>query len=178
MTSKISKFLSRRSFFASTGAAALTLGTAANARVTPGADSDYVYEVQHTSEEWQSMLSAEEYVVMREGYTENPKTGTMWQEDRDGTYHCRGCDLHVYSANNKVILDKGWVFFYHGEADSIMMAADGVPPEYGGMGGGDKVLTEAHCRRCGSHLGHILVIKRKLTHCINSYSLTFKPKTA
>ena len=174
MTSKISKFLSRRSFFASTGAAALTLGSAAKARVAPGTNSDYEYEVVRTEEEWLSMLTDEEFVIMREGYTEAQRTGTMWEETRDGTYHCKGCDLHVYSANTKVVLDKGWVFFYYGEPDAILMNVDGTPAEYGGMANSEKLLTEVHCRRCGSHLGHFLIIKRKMTHCINSQSLNFK----
>ena len=119
------------------------------------------------------MLTAEEFVIMREGYTEIPKTGSMWQETRDGTYHCKGCELHLYSSNTKVILDKGWVFFFHGEPDAVLMNIDGVPPQYDGLSDGEKLLTEVHCRRCGSHMEHLLIINGKMTHCINASSLDF-----
>ncbi len=179
MTSKLSNFLTRRSFFASSGAAALTLGSAAHARVAPGTNSDFVYEVQRTEEEWLSMLTDEEFVIMREGFTEKPKTGTMWEETREGTYSCKGCDLHLYNSQHKVVLDKGWVFFYHSQPDAVMTNIDGKPAEYGGqMSDGSELLIEVHCRRCGSHQGHLVFIKGNITHCINSQALTFNPTTA
>ena len=48
---------------------------------------------------------------------------------------------------------------------------------YSMSGAGGKVMIEAHCRRCGSHLGHILTVDGKLVHCINGASLAFTPAT-
>ena len=43
----------------------------------------------------------------------------------------------------------------------------------------DPLLSlEVHCRRCASHLGHILYVENKLVHCINGTSLNFSPEAA
>jgi len=39
--------------------------------------------------------------------------------------------------------------------------------------GGPANMIEVHCRRCGSHLGHILLVDDEVLHCINGRSLTF-----
>lgn len=170
--------LSRRMFFASTGAAALTAAGAASARVAPGENSDFVYEVTRTEDEWVQLLGDEGFVIMREGYTEAPKSSPLWEETRPGTYHCRGCDLHVYDSPWKTVLEKGWVFFLQSVPDALMMNIDGPTPEYGSMAEGLNATTEVHCRRCGSHLGHLLIVEGKMRHCINGQALTFTEKAA
>ena len=32
---------------------------------------------------------------------------------------------------------------------------------------------ETHCRRCGSHMGHIVLVGSRQLHCINGASLNF-----
>jgi peptide-methionine (R)-S-oxide reductase len=39
-------------------------------------------------------------------------------------------------------------------------------------------MIEAHCRRCGSHLGHVLYVEDRLLHCINGTALEFRPSEA
>ena len=178
MTRSIPHDLTRRGFFASTGAAALTVASApspASASVAAGSSSDYKYEVERTIDEWYTQLGEQSYAIMREGFTEARKSSPLWEETRAGTYHCKGCDLHNYDARLKVVLDKGWVFFDHSEPDSVLTAIDGPVPEYGAMSE-DTALTEVHCRRCGGHLGHVLIIGGGILHCINGASLEFKPK--
>lgn len=114
---------------------------------------------------------------MREGLTEAPKSSPLWDETKPGSYHCKGCDLYNYDARLKVVLEKGWVFFEHSQPDSVLTAIDGPVPEYGAMSE-DAALTEVHCRRCGSHLGHLLIVAGGMKHCINGASLDFKPAEA
>jgi peptide-methionine (R)-S-oxide reductase len=38
---------------------------------------------------------------------------------------------------------------------------------------GPGAMVEVHCRRCASHLGHIVLAEGKLVHCINGTALTF-----
>ncbi|SLN56087.1 bifunctional methionine sulfoxide reductase B/A protein [Pseudoruegeria aquimaris] len=73
------------------------------------------------------------------------------------------------------MLEKGWVFFRHGIANAILMGVDW--PEGSDMTPEQAALAavEAHCRRCGGHLGHIVMIENQLLHCINGASLTLTP---
>ncbi|WP_298261474.1 peptide-methionine (R)-S-oxide reductase [uncultured Litoreibacter sp.] len=178
MTHANGNSLTRRGFFASTGAAALTVAsTPVVASVEAGSASNFKFEINRTVDEWLTQLGEQSYAIMREGFTEAPKSSPLWEETRAGTYHCKGCDLHNYSANQKVVLEKGWVFFYHAEPDSVLMAIDGAVPEYGAMSE-DAALIELHCRRCAGHLGHLVIIAGGMKHCINGASLDFKPTAA
>jgi len=135
-------------------------------------EDDYQYEVNYTGEQWKERLSEEEFRIMRLGGTEKRKSSPLWEETRDGVYNCKGCDLEVYDSEYKVVLNKGWVFFKHSQPDAVLTKIDFVT-SYGGSEK-KRTTTEAHCRRCGSHLGHILYVNRQILHCINGTSLNFK----
>jgi peptide-methionine (R)-S-oxide reductase len=171
--------LSRRTFLAATGATGLALGTVrrASSEALPAAPeaAPFTYEIQRSEAEWRAMLSEDEYGILREGGTEFPRTSDLWNETRDGAYGCRGCNLHVYSSNWKAPVDKGWVFFAHAEPDTVLMGIDGPEERYGMDPNGPGNLIEVHCRRCGSHLGHVLLVEGKVLHCINGTALTFQP---
>lgn len=64
--------INRRAFIASGGAAALASPT--SARVAAGENIDYAYEVTRTEAEWLERLTDEEFVIMREGFTEARKS--------------------------------------------------------------------------------------------------------
>ena len=169
--------LSRRRFFAASSAAALTAASSAKAS-TAVAPSGMTYEITRTDAEWREMLSEYEYAILREGKTEKPKTSELWEATAEGSYHCRGCELKVFEGQWKTVLDKGWVFFYHAVPDSVLMGIDGEVAEYGSMSAGYAALTEIHCRRCASHLGHFLIVEKIQTHCINGTALTFQAASA
>ena len=139
------------------------------------AESDYPFEVRHTEDEWRAMLDDEEtYGVLRLANTEWPKSTDLWREAHDGEYHCRGCDLPVYEGRWFEPLDKGWVFFHHAMPHSVMFSVDGPVRQYGMDPEAElrTALTEVHCRRCGSHLGHHLLVAGQYLHCINGTALT------
>jgi peptide-methionine (R)-S-oxide reductase len=168
--------ISRRHMLAGTGAAALTVASV-KASTAPAA-SGYTYEITRTEAEWREMLSDYEYAILREGKTEKPKTSPLWEETAEGSYHCRGCELKVFEGRWKTNLEKGWVFFFHAEPDSVLMGIDGQVAEYGSMSAGYAAMTEIHCRRCASHLGHFLIVEDLQRHCINGTALTFQPTSA
>jgi peptide-methionine (R)-S-oxide reductase len=178
----------RRAFLGATagaGALALAGGRAAagggQAAYDAGEDS-FAYEVQLGEEEWRERLTEEEFVVLRNRFTEIPKTSDLWDNTAEGIYCCRGCGLPLYDSVWKVELDIGYAFFRMGRENALLMGIDGEPP-YGdtSMATEDSPfgpLIETRCRRCGSHMGHILLVRGDVLHCINGTALTFEPATA
>lgn len=169
----------RRQFFQASAVMAGSFGVAGVtiAAETGSADA-FRYEVVRTPEEWKTLLSSHhgdrDYRLLRLGETEEPKSSLLWDEDRDGTYHCKGCQLQVYSSDWKVPLDKGWAFFRHGVPNALLMGVDwegGAGPD---MGLDVLSSIEVHCRRCGSHMGHVLLVEGSILHCINGSGMLFR----
>ena len=114
------------------------------------------------------MLSALEYRVMREEGTERAGSSPLDKLWDAGTYHCRGCDLPLYSSKAKFDSGTGWPSFWQSLPGAVATRED------------RKFFmrrTEVHCRRCGSHLGHIFDDGPPPTgkrHCLNGVSLVFR----
>lgn len=168
------KTTTRRAFLATTGLAAAAAvaprqGTAGTASQTDG----FTFEITRTEAEWRARLSDEEFRIMRRGGTELPGSSELWTETRPGNYFCKGCDLLLYRGAWREPVDKGWVFFRHSEPNTVLTGVDGPVAEYGMDPYTDLTMIEVHCRRCASHLGHILLVEDMILHCINGNSLTF-----
>ncbi|MBV0911625.1 peptide-methionine (R)-S-oxide reductase MsrB [Anianabacter salinae] len=162
--------MNRRGFL---GTAAAGLAGLAGSRAAYAAtDADYV-TVRRTEAEWRAMLTDDEYAVLRNEDTERAYTSPLNDEKREGTFHCKGCDLPLYPSNTKYDSGTGWPSFW--------APLDGDPVRTKR----DFVLliprTEVHCRRCGGHLGHIFNDGPQPTgerHCLNGLALTFEPASA
>lgn len=161
--------VSRRAVLGST---ALLLPGAAAARYVSAADG-FAYEVTRTEAEWLGLLGEDGFRILRQGFTETPKSDPHWDSTAPGLYACRGCELPIYDARWKVVLDIGWLFFSHSEANAVLTGVDW--PDGAEMTTAVQSLAaiEVHCRRCGSHLGHIVHAQNKLLHCVNGASLSF-----
>lgn len=157
-----------RRYFLSTALAGSTLALAP--RIATAAIAEGPFEVTRTDAEWRAMLSDLEYHVMREGGTEEAGTSPLDDEERDGIFACRGCDQPLYSSDAKYDSGTGWPSF-----------TEPLPGAIGTMDDRRMVFfvrTEAHCSRCGSHLGHIFEDGPEPTgqrHCLNGASLVFVP---
>ncbi len=172
--------LKRRAFLGASAVSALAIasGQKAIANTTTGADDTFSYEISRTEDEWRAMLSKDEYDVLRKASTELPKTSPLWDNVANGTYSCRGCELTLYDSVWKVEVLMGWAFFSQSRENTVMMGIDGEPPDAYPPDSRFGAIIESHCRRCGSHLGHILTVEGKTLHCINGTSLQFTASTA
>ncbi len=155
--------MQRREFLASAGAlsAANFLGTSALAATGN-------FEVQRTDAEWRALLTKIEYKVMRRDGTERSGSSPLDKNYASGVYNCRGCDLSVYPSETKFDSGTGWPSFWQSLPDAVRTQDDRFLL---------RVRTEVHCRRCGSHLGHIFDDGPDPTgkrHCLNGVSLVFK----
>jgi peptide-methionine (R)-S-oxide reductase len=124
-------------------------------------------EIQKTDAEWREELTPEQYQVLREAGTERAFTGRYWDCHDDGVYRCAGCGAELFEATTKFESGSGWPSFTEPKvADAIELRED---TSYG------MRRTEAVCKRCGGHLGHVFDDgprdKGGLRYCINSCSL-------
>lgn len=167
---------SRRQFLTSAAGAGLAGATLRGAHA--GAiQGGFAYEVVRSESEWRSMLTDAEYKILREGETEEKFSSPLVKNEEAGEYCCRGCELKIYDQEWQVYPDKGWVFFRHSDPNAVLTSVDGNP-YISGVDVREYTLIEVHCRRCGSHFGHVLTVDGETLHCVNGTSLQFHPASA
>ena len=128
------------------------------------------FPVTKTDEEWQKILTPEQYAVLREHATERPGSCALLREHRPGTFSCAGCGNPLFVADRKFESGTGWPSFFSPLSGAI---GETVDTTFG------MTRTEVHCNQCGGHLGHVFPDgppPTGLRYCINGVALDFKPR--
>ncbi len=114
-------------------------------------------------------LSEKERRILLDGGTEAPFSGAYVDNHDSGAYHCVRCGALLFSSEAKFDSGSGWPAFSNpavAETVGLRMDPDGL-------------RTEAFCRTCGGHLGHVFDDGPKerggKRYCINSICLDFDP---
>jgi peptide-methionine (R)-S-oxide reductase len=126
-------------------------------------------KVQKSEKEWRTVLSPEQFRILRGKETEWAGTGKYNKFSEDGVYQCAGCGTPLYKSTTKFNSGCGWTAFFEGLPGAITETREGD-----GMG------IEITCTACGGHLGHTFRGEGFPTptderHCVNSISLKFTP---
>ncbi|HEU4994492.1 MAG TPA: peptide-methionine (R)-S-oxide reductase MsrB [Gemmatimonadaceae bacterium] len=127
--------------------------------------------IKKSKAEWQKQLTPEQYHVTREKGTERAFTGKYWDNKKPGVYRCIGCGEPLFESDTKFESGTGWPSFTKPMNEAAVETED--DRSYG------MRRTEVHCKKCGSHLGHVFDDGPGPTgqrFCINSCSLDFEEK--
>jgi len=129
------------------------------------------YKVTKTTAQWQTLLTNEQYDVLRKAGTERPYSSSLNDIKEQGTLICAACNAPVYKNEHKFDSGTGWPSYDRAIEGQVERDVD-YKVGY--------ARTELKCATCGSHLGHEFNDGPRNTtgqrHCINGVALDFVPK--
>ena len=125
--------------------------------------------IEKSEEQWQSLLSREQYYVTRQRGTEPAYSSDMCGLFEPGLYSCVCCDTLLFDASEKFESGSGWPSFTQPVEDNVIAyIKDGTH----GMS-----RVETICNTCDAHLGHVFPdgpAPSGLRYCMNAIALKKK----
>ena len=134
-----------------------------------GTETEEVFQVQKTEDEWKQRLDPQQYAVLRKHGTERAGTSPLNAEKRAGIFVCAGCDKDLFDTETKFESGTGWPSFWEPLAGAVATTEDRTF---------FMTRVEVHCADCGGHLGHVFPDGPRPTgqrYCMNGVSMKFKP---
>jgi peptide-methionine (R)-S-oxide reductase len=138
--------------------------------ITNAGTTEADFEINKSEQEWRRILTPAQFEVLRQHGTEYPGSSSLLHEHRKGIFVCAACDLPVFASDTKFESGTGWPSFWAPIDGAIGTSEDSSH----GM-----LRTEVHCRRCGSHLGHVFDDGPPPTgkrYCMNGIAMKFQAK--
>ena len=129
-----------------------------------------IFPVQKSEEEWRKELDPAQFHVLRKHGTERAGTSPLNNEHRAGTFVCAGCGEPLFPSDTKFESGTGWPSFYDAMPGKVATSTDRSF---------FMTRTEAHCAKCGGHLGHVFPDGPQPTgqrYCMNGAAMKFEEK--
>jgi peptide-methionine (R)-S-oxide reductase len=127
-----------------------------------------IKKVIKTDAEWKSLLTPEQYKVLRQEGTEYAFSSPLNEIHDKGIFQCAGCGLPVFSSAQKFDSGTGWPSFWAPiKKENVIEDVDRTL----GM-----TRTKVSCAQCDGHLGHVFDDGPRptgLRYCMNGVALKF-----
>jgi peptide-methionine (R)-S-oxide reductase len=127
------------------------------------------FAITKPEEEWRTILTPEQYRVLRKHGTEPAFSSSLDKQYQEGTFVCAGCGQALFTSDTKFNSGTGWPSFFQPIEGAIATTVDR-----------SFFMTriEVHCSNCGGHLGHVFDDGPAPTgkrYCMNGVAMNFVP---
>lgn len=136
-------------------------------------DGEKKTKITKSDDEWEKMLTPQQYNVTRLHATERPFSHPYNDSKKKGLYACICCNEPLFASDDKFDSGTGWPSFHSPVSDAALSEHE------------DRKLfttrTEVRCAACDSHLGHVFPDgpdPTGLRYCINGVALNMKEDEA